>query len=238
MIWKGWNVDSLTNGRVAELLAKLHQDAESADRSMKEQIMAMVAASGKSLEQFFAEKIAKDKTDYKSASRGQAERFLAVSPSYGRFLYMCVRASRAARIVEFGTSMGVSTIYLAAALRDSGGGQLIGSEIEPAKVVRARANVEAAELSDLVDIREGDAMETLRDTGGEIDLLLLDGAFPLYLPVLKLIEPRLKTGAFVLAENALDRDYLDYVRDPTNGYLSQSVVLDEARGNEYTVRTS
>jgi predicted O-methyltransferase YrrM len=230
-------VDSLTNGRIAELLTNLHQDAESADRSLKEQIMAAVAASGKSLEEFFAEKIAKDKTDYKSALGGQVERFLAVSPSYGRFLYMCVRASRATRIVEFGTSMGISTIYLAAGLRDNGGGQLIGSEIEPTKVMRAKANVEAAGLSDLVDIREGDATETLRDAGGAVDLLLLDGAFPLYLPVLKLIEPRLKTGAFVLAENALDRDYLDYVRDPANGYLSQSVVLDEARGNEFTVVT-
>jgi predicted O-methyltransferase YrrM len=230
-------MDSLRNGRVAELLVSLHQEAESADRSLKEQIMAAVAASGKSLEDFFAEKIAKDKADYKSALGGQAERFLAVSPSYGRFLYMCVRASKARRIVEFGTSMGISTIYLAAGLRDNGGGQLIGSEIEPTKVVRATVNLEAAGLRDLVEIREGDALETLRDVGGEVDLLLLDGAFPLYLPVLKLIAQRLRTGALVLAENALDRDYLDYVRDPANGYLSQPVALDEGRGNELTVVT-
>jgi len=239
-------MDSLTNGRIAELLADLHQQADSADQSLKEQIMAAVAASGKSLEQFFAGKIAKDKADYetglsgiglKSALSGQAERFLAVSPSYGRFLYTCVRASRATRIVEFGTSMGISTIYLAAGLRDNGSGQLIGSEIEPTKVVRAKANVKAAGLSDLVDIREGDAMQTLRNVDDKVDLLLLDGAFPLYLPMLKLIEPRLKTGALVLAENALDREYLDYVRSPANGYLSQSVILDEARGNEFTVMT-
>ena len=230
-------MDSLTNGRVAELLANLHRKADAADQSMKEQIMAAVAASGKSLEEFFAEKIANDKADYKAGLGGQAERFLAVSPSYGRFLYTCARAARATRIIEFGTSMGISTIYLAAALRDNGGGHLIGSEIEPTKVARARANVEAAGLSDLVDIREGDATETLRDAGGEVDLLMLDGAFPLYLPVLKLIEPRLRTGAFVLAENALDRDYLDYVRNPANGYLSQSVALEEPRGNEFTVVT-
>jgi predicted O-methyltransferase YrrM len=230
-------VDSLTNGRVAELLSKLHQDAEAADRPMKEQIMAAVAASGKSLEDFFAEKIARDKKDYKAGLGGMAERFLAVSPSFGRFLYTCARAARATRIIEFGTSMGISTIYLAAALRDNGGGHLIGSEIEPTKVARARANVDAAGLSDLVDIREGDAMETLRDTEGEVDLLMLDGAFPLYLPVLKLVEARLRTGAFILAENALDRDYVDYVRDPANGFLSQSVALDDPRGNELTVVT-
>jgi predicted O-methyltransferase YrrM len=211
--------------------------ADSADQSLKEQIVAAVAASGKSLEEFFAEKIAKDKADHKSALGGQAERFLAVSPSYGRVLYKCVRASRATHVIEFGTSMGISTIYLAAAIRDNGGGQLIGSEIEPTKVVRARANVEAAGLSDLIDIREGDALETLRDVSGEIELVLLDGGFSLYLPVLKLVEPQLRTGALVLAENALDREYLDYVRSPANGYLSQSVVLDDPRGNEFSVVT-
>jgi predicted O-methyltransferase YrrM len=230
-------MDSLTDGRIAELLATLHQEADTADRPFKQQIMAAVAASGKSLEEFFAEKIAKDKVDYRSGLRGQAERFLAVSPSYGRFLYMCVRASRARRIVEFGTSMGISTIYLAAGLRDNGGGQLIGSEIEPSKVLGARVNLKAAGLSDLVDVREGDALQTLRDVGDMVDLLLLDGAFPLYLPVLKLIRQQLRTGAFVLAENALDRDYLDHIRNPANGYQSLPVALDEGRGNEFTVVT-
>lgn len=230
-------MDSLTHGRIAELLTRLHQEADAADGPMKAQIMAAITASGKSLEAFFAEKIARDKKDYQASLSGLAERFLAVSPRYGRFLYTCARAARATRIIEFGTSMGISTIYLAAALRDNGGGHLIGSEIEPSKVARAKANIEAAGLSDLVDIREGDALETLRDTGSEVDLLMLDGAFPLYLPVLKLVEPQLRTGAFILAENALDRDYLDYVRDPANGYLSQAVALDDPRGNEVTVRT-
>jgi predicted O-methyltransferase YrrM len=230
-------LDSLSTGRVADLLANLHQEALAADRSLKDQVMAAVAASGKSLEAYFAEKIATDKADYRPGLSGLAERFLAVSPGYGRFLYTCARASGARRIVEFGTSMGVSTLYLATALLDNGGGQLIGTEIEPTKVARAKANLAAAGLSNLVDIRQGDAIETLRDVGGTVDLLLLDGAFPLYLPVLKIIEPSLRTGAFVLAENALDHEYLDYVRNPANGYLSQSVALDEARGNEFTVVT-
>jgi predicted O-methyltransferase YrrM len=230
-------MDSLTDGRIAKLLAILHQEADVADRPFKERIMAAVTASGKSLEEFFAEKIAKDEADHKSGLSGQAERFLAVSPSYGRFLYMCVRASRATRIVEFGTSMGISTIYLAAGLRDNGGGQLIGSEIEPAKVLRARANLRAAGLSDLVDIREGDALQTLQDVGDVVDLLLLDGAFPLYLPILKLIGQSLRTGGLVLAENALDRDYLDYIRNPANGYQSLPVAADLGRGNEFAVVT-
>ncbi len=130
----------------------------------------------------------------------------------------------------------ISTIYLAAALRDNGGGQLIGSELEPAKVARARAHIDAAGLGDLVEIREGDALETLKDVGGEVDLALIGGAWSLYLPVLKLIEPRLRPGAVILAENAFAEDYLGYVRNPANGYIAQTLPIDEGRGNEFAVR--
>ena len=200
-------------------------------------VMEKMEASGTTLEQAAAAMIAREHDNYRDVYRGHENHFLAVSPTYGRFLYAMARASRATRIVEFGTSMGVSTVYLAAALRDNGGGQLVGSELEPGKVARAREHLEAAGLSDLVDIRAGDALETLRDVGGKVDLLLLDGSFSLYLPVLKLMEPQLRAGAIVLGENAFDRAYLDYVREPANGYIAQTLPLDEGRGNEFAVRT-
>lgn len=228
-------MSALSSGRVAEILDKLHQDAEAADREHFTATMANIEASGATLGQVAADLIAEERVNYRAIYRGYADNFLNVSPVYGRFLYMIARACKATRIVEFGTSMGISTIYLAAALRDNGGGHLIGSELEPAKVTRARANLEAAGLADLVDIREGDALETLTDVGGEVDLLLIDGAFALYLPVLRLIEPRLRPGAVVLGENAFEPEYLEYVRDPANGYISQALPLDEGRGNEFTV---
>ena len=95
-------------------------------------------------------------------------------------------------------------------------------------------------LADIVDIRVGDALETLRNgVGGDIDLLLLDGAFSLYLPVLKLLEPHLSEGALVIAENAIDDsgDYLTYVRNPDNGYRTIPLPFDPGRGNEMSVRT-
>jgi predicted O-methyltransferase YrrM len=234
---KGIPVNSLSSERVAKVLDKLHQEAEAADRDFMTEVMTDIEASGATLKQVIAEKLAEERRDYRATYRGHVDNFLAVSPAYGRFLYAIARACKVTRIVEFGTSMGISTIYLAAALRDNGGGHLIGTELEPAKVARARANLDAAGLADLVDIREGDALETLRDVGGEVELLLIDGAFTLYLPVLKLVEPRLKPGATVLGENAFEPEYLDYVRDPANGYVSQPLSIDEGRGNEFTVRT-
>jgi predicted O-methyltransferase YrrM len=237
MIGKGNDMNTLSSERAAQVLDRLHQDAEAADREFMTAVMADIEASGKTLEQAAAGMIAAERENCRAIYRDRADNFLAVSPAFGRFLYMIARACNATRIVEFGTSMGVSTIYLAAALRDNGGGHLIGSEFEPTKVVRARTNLEAAGLADLVDIREGDALETLKDVGGEVDLLLLDGAFSLYLPVLKLVEPRLMPGAVVLGENAFEPGYLNYVRDPASGYLTQSLPLDEGHGNEFSVRT-
>lgn len=227
---------TLSGGRIAQVLDQLHQDAEASDREHHEAMMAALAAPGASIEQVVTDMLAGERADCRGTYRRYADNFLAVSPAFGRFLYAMARACRASRIVEFGTSMGVSTIYLAAALRDNGGGHLIGSEFEPSKVARARANLDATGLADLVEIREGDALETLRDVGGEVDLLLIDGAFSLYLPVLKLLEPRLKTGAVILGENAFEPGYLEYVRDPANGYLSQALPIDEGRGNEFTVK--
>ena len=233
---KGNAVNTLSSGLAARILDNLHQEAETTDREAMSALADVIDGPAEAVDRMVSDMLAQERADYRAVYSGYAGNFLAVSPDYGRFLYMIARARNATRIVEFGTSMGISTIYLAAALRDNGGGHLIGSELEPTKVARARANLDAAGLADLVDIREGDALETLKNVGGEVDLLLIDGAFSLYLPVLRLIEPHLKSGAVILGENAFDPDYRTYVRDHANGYLSQSLPLDEGRGNEFTVR--
>jgi predicted O-methyltransferase YrrM len=147
---------------------------------------------------------------------------LAVSRETGTLLYMLARAANARNIVEFGTSFGISTLHLAAALRDNGGGRLITTEFESSKIARARANLTAAGLMDLVEIREGDALQTLRAGLPEtIDLVLLDGAKPLYPEILALIEDRLCPGAFVVADDAdASPEYLARVRSISQGYLS------------------
>jgi len=147
---------------------------------------------------------------------------LPVSRETGSLLYMLARASRARSIIEFGTSFGISTLHLAAALRDNGGGRLITTEFEPSKVKRARDHLTAGGLIDLVEIRQGDALQTLAtDLPGSIDLVLLDGAKALYPDILDLLESRLKAGALIIADNADDSpDYLARIRTPGSGYVS------------------
>ena len=165
---------------------------------------------------------ATDRSDYLKYYGLLKDQPLAVSRDTGTLLYMLARSIRARNIVEFGTSFGISTLHLAAALRDNGGGRLIGSEFEPSKIKRARENLAAGGLADLVEIREGDAMQTLaRDLPDSIDFVLLDGAKSLYPPILSLIEGRLRDGALIVADNADDSpDYLARVRSADSGYLS------------------
>jgi predicted O-methyltransferase YrrM len=230
-------MNTLNSSRVAELLDELHQDADAWDCTHVEVRTERIEALGTSMEQLLLDLLAGECADHGSTYRDYAGNSLAVSPDYGRFLYAMARASKARRIVQFGTSVGISTIYLAAALRDNGGGLLIGSEMEPAKVARALANLDAAGLADLVNIRVGDALETLKDMADDIDLLLFDGAFSSYRPALKLIEHRLRPGAVILGENAFEPDYRNHVRAAANGYLSLALP-DEGRGNEFSVRVA
>ncbi|MCA8411289.1 MAG: class I SAM-dependent methyltransferase [Burkholderia multivorans] len=168
------------------------------------------------------ERLMRSKTEYRSLYGQLKDLWLPVSRETGVLLYQLARSTNARHIVEFGTSFGLSTLYLAAALRDNGGGRLIGSEFEPSKVAKARAHLAAAGVADLVEIREGDALQTLAGELPEsIDLLLLDGAKALYNDVLDLVESRLRAGALIVADNAdYCPDYLARVRDPRNGYLS------------------
>jgi predicted O-methyltransferase YrrM len=229
-------MDSLNSGAVAEVLQRLHQEAEAADAPLMQSHMS----EGTNQEAVISQFIEAETKDLEGVYRGLAGNFLSVSPEFGRFLYMCARACKAKRIVEFGSSMGISAIYIAAALRDMGGGVLIGTELEPIKAERAQANVAAAGLADLVELRVGDARESLRHgVGGDIDMVMLDGAFTLYLPILKLLEPHLRPGAIIIGENAFAHagGYIEYVRDPQNGYLSLPLPFNPSRGNELTVRT-
>jgi predicted O-methyltransferase YrrM len=149
---------------------------------------------------------------------------LAVSRETAHLLYILAKGISARSIIEFGASFGVSTLHLAAALRDNGGGELISSEFEPSKVAKARDYISQSGLSDLVELREGDARDTLgTDLPPSVDLLFLDGAKPHYRSVLALIEPFLRDGALVVADNAEGApEYLQHVRH-SGEYISTNL---------------
>jgi predicted O-methyltransferase YrrM len=165
--------------------------------------------------------------------------YLPISARGGDLLYALVRASRPTTVVEFGTSFGISTLYLAAAVADNRTGRVFGTELNQAKVTAARANLDEAGLGDQVTILAGDALDTLADIPGPIGLVLLDGWKDLCLPVLRLLEPRLASGALIVADDInlpAMANYLNYVRDPTNGYISIAFPIED--GMEISCRAS
>lgn len=169
------------------------------------------------------------------------DKYISLEREQGELLYLLARALDARRAAEFGTSFGVSTIYLAAAMRDNGGGLAIGSEIEPSKAAVARANLADAGLAAYAEVRVGDARETLADPGGTLDLVLIDGFPHLNLAMLRLLAPRLRAGGVALADNvgSFPREmaaYVDWVRDPANGFVSSTLPLRD--GTELSVRTA
>lgn len=207
-------MNTLTRSPVAPLLDRLFDDASAlSPRSNPD----MAELSQEELE-----RLMRSKTEYLDFYGRLKDFPLAVSKETGALLYMLARSCRARTVVEFGTSFGISTLHLAAALRDNGGGLLITSEFESSKVAQARDNLKAGGLLDLVEIREGDALRTLgRDLPESIDLVLLDGAKALYPEILSLVESRLRPGALIIADNAdYAPEYLARVRSPAQGYMS------------------
>ncbi len=205
---------TLTASPVAPLLDRLFRETDSVSPLQIPEVAAL-----SSEEQW---RLLLSKTEYRRAYGLLKDIALPVSRETGALLYLLGRATRARHMVEFGTSFGISTLYLAAALRDNGGGKLITTEFEPSKVQRARQHLSEGGLSDLVEIREGDALETLqRDLPEAIDLVLLDGAKSLYPEVLSLLEPHLRPGALIVADNAdHSPDFLATVRGSSGAYLS------------------
>jgi predicted O-methyltransferase YrrM len=207
---------TLCSEAVTRVLARLREAGRVEDEPAKRRVRAREAEAGRKI-------YGRERADL----YGQAP--IAVTHEVGELLYVLALGRR--MVVEFGTSLGVSTIYLASAIRDAGDGVVITTEFQPDKAARAAANLAEAGLADVVELRVGDALETLRDLDGPVDLLFLDGWNDLYLQVLEALEPHLRPGALVAADMSKDDPHHDryraHVRDPAHGYFSTEVPLDD-----------
>jgi predicted O-methyltransferase YrrM len=169
-----------------------------------------------------------------------SDKMVALDRDKAEFCYQLCRSLRAARVVEAGTSFGVSTLYLAAAVRDNRveNGVVIGTEHEPGKVKVARENFREAGLSEFIELREGDLRQTLQDVGGAVDFMLVD-IWDVALPALERVSPYLRRGAIVVCDNTtVDadeyRDYFAFVNDSSNRFRTMTVPF--RGGFELTVR--
>jgi predicted O-methyltransferase YrrM len=210
---------TLTTHKVQSVLERLYQHAKTVDQA------ALDAANP------VTEAIASD-DKFEIRSELLKKAYLPVPRDIGRLLYVLARTYPCKTVVEFGTSLAISTIHLAAAVRDNGGGKVVTTELNEEKARHAADNLREAGLLDMVEIRVGDARETLRMLDDGVDFAFIDGWKELYLPVLKVFERRLRPGALVVADNLSSagqilKEYVDYVGSEHNGYLSVQLPIGD-----------
>jgi predicted O-methyltransferase YrrM len=209
---------TLHDSAVAVVLARLRAQADAEDAPAKVHVQAREREIGHKI-------YGRERVD----AYGGAP--LAISAEVAQLVYVLAVARRPRTVVEFGASLGYSTIHLAAALRDAGGGRLITTELSADKAGAAAVNIAQAGLDDVVELRVGDALDTLAGLDADVDFLFLDGSNDLYRGVLELLAPRLALGALVVADLSagdpeLER-YRAHMLDPGSGYVSVQVPLDD-----------
>jgi predicted O-methyltransferase YrrM len=221
-------LQGVTDEKIRPLLNNLHDAASRQEEALKREMAP-----------FFQELQRGMTLPWDQVERHMEDKYIALDPAQGVFCYLLAKAIGARRIIEFGTSFGVSTIYLAMAVRDNGGGVVIGTEMIVEKAKRAQENIREAGLSKFVDIRVGNALETLKNIQGPIDFFLNDGFPPYALSVLKMVAPCMRSGSVIVTDNvglmkADYREYLEYLRNPKNGF--QSVLMGLNEGTEFSVK--
>ena len=127
--------------------------------------------------------------------------YLSISKEQGENLKSLIIEKNFRNIVEFGTSFGISTIYLAQGAKETKG-KIITTELIDSKAKRAIENFKNAGVNDLIELRIGDAMETLKNHKEPIDLLFLDGWKDLYLPLFQLLESNFHDQTAIYVDNA------------------------------------
>ena len=175
--------------------------------------------------------------------RFRSDKYVALDRDKAEFCYLLCRVNAARRIVEAGSSFGVSTLYLAAAVRDNvrafgGNGNVIATEYEPKKVRVARENFVKAGLTDLIELREGDLCDTLKEVVGPIDFVLIDIWIRMARPAIELVYPHLRPGAIVICDNtdvhrAEYAEYLSFIGEPAHDF--HTMTLPFRGGLEFSV---
>ena len=155
--------------------------------------------------------------------------YLPISQEQGEYLYRLICEKNFKSIVEFGTSFGISTLYLAEGVKQTSG-HVITTEIVPEKCQQAKSTFKKASLENYISLLEGDALQTLKQVDHSIDLLLLDGWKEMYWPVFRLLEPFFHKNTLVFVDNTNMKgvkDFLKAVSKETEKYQIEPLMFDK-----------
>ena len=162
-----------------------------------------------------------------------------LDPDSAKFLSILAISNKAKIIVEVGSGVGYSTLWLAYAASITGG-KVITCDIDAARAEETRIHLGKANLTDHVEILVGDAREVLRQRSEPVDLLFIDGEFGHYETYFDVVYKRMNIGSMVVADKVVAHenelaDYTTYVQNHPN---LESVTVPLGQGLEITVKIS
>ncbi|WP_343329959.1 O-methyltransferase [Polaribacter staleyi] len=138
--------------------------------------------------------------------------YLSISKKQGTDLVQLIKANKIKNIIEFGTSFGISTLFLAEGVIATNG-HIITTELIASKAEKAIKNFKKAAVDNLIEVRVGNALETLKNHNESIDLLLLDGWKNLYFPIFKMLEPNFNKKTIIYVDNADMREVKEFLKE-------------------------
>ncbi len=190
----------------------------------------MTPAAGRTLERLYAAD-----AEQRAAKLPSAQRTRNVERDTGRFLHLVASSIGAQRVLEIGSSNGVSTIWLALAVQVTGG-EVIGTELLPSRAAEANANLASAGLAETARVEEGDARAIAASLEGSFDLVFIDADKDDYIAhfaaTIDLVRPR----GLVLADNVVSHDLSTYQEMLRHRTDVETVTIPIGRGIEYTLK--
>jgi predicted O-methyltransferase YrrM len=156
-----------------------------------------------------------------------------------KFVSLLAISKKAQVIVEVGSGVGYSTLWLGYAASLTGG-RVISCELDEAKAAQAQANLAAAGLAEYVEVLSGDARELMRHRSEAVDLLFIDGDSGQYETYFDVVYKRMGTGSLIIADDVVANenelsDYVTYVQNHPN---LESVTVPVGNGLEVSVKTT
>ena len=139
-----------------------------------------------------------------------------------------VRKAKPRLVVECGTALGYSGLWIGRELKALGKGKLITIEIDPQRAKQARANFRKAGLQKYVTVKVGDAREVVKQIKGPVDFVFIDCGYANYYPCLKGLQKQLSGGATVVADNVGigAGGMKDYLKEVRSKYKSRTEWFD------------
>lgn len=178
----------------------------------------------------------KERQDRAKVPRDQ--QMLAITVDTGMFFSILCKAIKAKRVLEVGTSVGFSTLWLADAVGKKG--KVVTIEMDSQKVARAKKNFRDASVNN-IEIKQGVALDVLRKLKGTFDFVLLDADKENIIKYFDLVLPLVRVGGIIAADNMLfpppyRPTMKQYARHIQRNLTVQTVTVPIGMGEEITVK--